>query len=121
MRSVKIGNKTVGDGEAIFVIAEAGVNHNGSLEMAKKLVDAAKDAGADAVKFQAYKTERLVTREAQKAEYQKKVGKSNSQYDLLKKLELGENEIRELFHYSQNLQVEFFRVKRSCAESGKVM
>jgi N,N'-diacetyllegionaminate synthase len=107
MRSVKIGNRTVGDGVAVFVIAEAGVNHNGSLEMAKKLIDAAKDAGADAVKFQAYKTDRLVTREAQKAEYQKKVGKSNSQYDLLKKLELGENEIRELFHYSKKKGIIF--------------
>ena len=107
MRSVKIGNKTVGDGEAVFVIAEAGVNHNGSLEMAKKLVDAAKEAGADAVKFQAYKTERLVTKEAQKAEYQKKVGKSNSQYDLLKKLELGEDAIRELFKYSQKKGIIF--------------
>lgn len=107
MRSVKIGNKTIGDGEAVFVIAEAGVNHNGSLDLAIKLVDAAKDAGADAVKFQAYKTDHLVTREAQKAEYQKKVGKSNSQYDLLKKLELGESEIRELFHYSQKKGIIF--------------
>jgi N,N'-diacetyllegionaminate synthase len=107
MRNVKISNRTVGEGEAVFVIAEAGVNHNGSLEMAKKLVDAAKDAGADAVKFQAYKTDRLVTKEAQKAEYQKKVGKSNSQYDLLKKLELGESEIRELFQYSQNQGIIF--------------
>ena len=107
MRSVKISNRTVGDGEAVFVIAEAGVNHNGSLEMAKKLVDAAKDACADAVKFQAYKTDHLVTKEAQKAEYQKKVCKSNSQYDLLKKLELGESEIRELFHHAQKKGIIF--------------
>ena len=54
-----------------FVIAEAGVNHNGSLEIAKKLVDVAVDAGSDSVKFQTFKAENIVTRYAQKAEYQK--------------------------------------------------
>ena len=59
---IKIGNKTIGEGNPVFVIAEAGVNHNGSLELAKKLIDAAKEAGADAVKFQTFTAENLVTK-----------------------------------------------------------
>lgn len=73
----------------IFVIAEAGVNHNGDIEIAKQLIDAAVEAGADAVKFQTFKAERLVCRDAKKAEYQlATTDKSESQYDMLKKLEL---------------------------------
>ena len=56
---------------SVFIIAEAGVNHNGSVDLAKKLIDVASDAGADAVKFQTFKAENLVTKDAQKAEYQK--------------------------------------------------
>ena len=55
----------------VFIIAEAGVNHNGSLELAKKLIDVAVKAGADAVKFQTFKADKLVSKSAQKAEYQK--------------------------------------------------
>lgn len=71
-----------------FIIAEAGVNHNGDLDIAKKLVDEAFRAGADAIKFQSFKAENLVTKAAQKAEYQKKTTGSGSQYEMLKKLEL---------------------------------
>ena len=56
---------------SVFIIAEAGVNHNGSVELAKKLIDVASDAGADAIKFQTFKAEKLVSKNAQKAEYQK--------------------------------------------------
>ncbi len=73
----------------IFVIAEAGVNHNGDIEIAKRLIDAAVEAGADAVKFQTFKAEQLVCRDAKKAEYQlATTDQSESQYDMLKKLEL---------------------------------
>ncbi len=58
---------------SVFIIAEAGVNHNGSIDMAKKLIDVASDAGADAVKFQTFKAKDLVSKIAQKAEYQKKL------------------------------------------------
>ena len=73
----------------IFIIAEAGVNHNGDIEIAKKLVDAAAKAGADAVKFQTFQAEALVSRDAKKAAYQMETtGQEESQYDMLKKLEL---------------------------------
>lgn len=73
----------------VFIIAEAGVNHNGDLEIAKKLVDKAAEAGVDAVKFQTFKAENIVCKNAEKAEYQKEVTDRNqSQYEMLKKLEL---------------------------------
>lgn len=75
-------------GRACFIIAEAGVNHNGDIDIAKKLIDAAASAGADAVKFQSFKTENLVTKDAPKAEYQKEATGSGNQYEMLKKLEL---------------------------------
>ena len=73
----------------VFIIAEAGVNHNGSTELAKKLIDVASEAGVDAVKFQTFKAEKLVSKNAQKAEYQKETTDAEeSQFDMIKKLEL---------------------------------
>lgn len=73
----------------VFIIAEAGVNHNGSIELAKKLIDVAVESGVDAVKFQTFKAKNLVSKNAQKAEYQKETTDSEeSQFDMLKKLEL---------------------------------
>lgn len=85
----------------IFIIAEAGVNHNGSLETAKRLVDAAVQAGADCVKFQTYITEEDTSVFAAQADYQKQnTGDGGqSQYEMLKKLELGYEEFRELKRY----------------------
>lgn len=72
-----------------FIIAEAGVNHNGDLELAKKLIDVAVAAGADAVKFQTFRAELLVTKTATQADYQtRNIGKAESQFDMLKRLEL---------------------------------
>ena len=83
-----------------FTIAEAGVNHNGSLELAKKLIDIAAESGADAVKFQTFKSEKIVSRYAQKAEYQKQTtNTSESQLDMVRKLELDEAAHEELFKY----------------------
>ena len=83
----------------IFIIAEAGVNHNGSIILAKKLIDIAKKSGADAVKFQAYKTDELSLPSANKATYQKKFFSKESQYEMLKKYELKEIDYKKLKSY----------------------
>jgi len=93
---------------SVFIIAEAGVNHNGSLELAKKLVDIAVEAGADAVKFQTFKAENLVSKEAKKAKYQvKNTGSDESQYEMLKRLELGFDEFVELKRYCDKKGIMF--------------
>ncbi len=85
------GNRLVGSGNPVFIIAEAGVNHNGDPELAHKLVDGAATAGADAIKFQTFDTKRLVTPTAPKADYQAtNTGTTQSQYDMLAALQLDE-------------------------------
>lgn len=92
----------------VFIIAEAGVNHNGSIELAKKLIDVASEAGADAVKFQTFKAEKLVSKKAIKAEYQKKATDSDeSQFDMLKKLELDLDTHIKLIDYCKNKNIIF--------------
>jgi N,N'-diacetyllegionaminate synthase len=92
----------------VFIIAEAGVNHNGSLELAKKLIDVAVEAGADAVKFQTFKADKLVSKHAQKADYQKQTTSTDeSQYDMIKKLELDDNAHRVLIRYCKDKKIMF--------------
>lgn len=91
-----------------FIIAEAGVNHNGSVELAKKLIDFAMDAGADAVKFQTFKAENVISRVAQKAEYQKATtGGQESQLEMVKKLELSDNDHFLLLEYAKKKGIQF--------------
>lgn len=97
----------ISSGERCFIVAEAGVNHNGSLKHAKKLVDAALESGADAVKFQTFKAEELVTDTARKAEYQKKDDDQEFQLEMLKKLELKDEEFKELADYSMKKGILF--------------
>ena len=105
MNDIKIADRTLGSKS--FIIAEAGVNHNGSVELAKKLVDAAKEAGADAVKFQTFKTKNLVTKNARKAEYQIKNSGEESQYKMIKKLELSPDEFWEIAKYAEDKGIIF--------------
>lgn len=93
-----------------LIIAEAGVNHNGSIELAKKLVEKAKEAGVDYIKFQTFKASKLVTKAAKQAEYQQRNtgGQTNSQYQMLKKLELSPGEHEVLIDYCCQLGIKFF-------------
>ncbi len=92
----------------IFIIGEAGVNHNGSLELAKRMIDAAKDAGVDAVKFQTFVSENLVSCFAEKAEYQKAAtGAAENQLEMIKKLELSYDDFRALKSYAEKLDIIF--------------
>lgn len=92
----------------VLIIAEAGVNHNGSLEMAKQLVDTAHECGADIVKFQTAKLDSLVSKSAQMADYQKKnIGVNGSQKEMLKKLLLSYDEFVEIAHYCKEVGIIF--------------
>lgn len=90
-----------------FIVAEAGVNHNGNLDMAKKMIVEAKKCGADAIKFQHFTADQLVTKKATKAIYQiKNTGNNKSQYEMLKKLELKEND--------------YFELKKTCKKKNSI-
>ena len=104
---IKIANKLLGENQSCFIIAEAGVNHNGDVNLAKKLIDLAKEAGADAVKFQTWITEELMAKESPMAEYAKKNTKEISQFEMIKKLELSFDEFRELKKYADKKGIIF--------------
>ena len=91
----------------VFVIAEAGVNHNGSLKLAEKLIDVAVEARADAVKFQTFKTELCITKTAKRAKYQRVDGQADTQFDMVKKLELSQDDFRYLFRYCESRGIQF--------------
>jgi len=106
--SLEIGGKRVGPGYPTFVIAEAGVNHNGDIDLARQLVDAAVLANADAVKFQTFITEESISRVAAQAAYQREnTGRSESQFDMVKRLELPFEAFSELKEYSQSRGIIF--------------
>ncbi|MDK2821975.1 MAG: N,N-diacetyllegionaminate synthase [Clostridia bacterium] len=92
----------------VYIIAEAGVNHNGDIELAKKMVDEAKRAGADCIKFQTFIAEKIVSKNAVKAEYQcKKAAEDESQLEMIKKLQLSFVEFKELYDYCQQKEIDF--------------
>ena len=101
MKEIKIENKLVGENHPIFFIAEAGVNHNGSLEYGKKLIDVAKDSGADAIKFQSFIAEEIILPKAPKSTYHiETTGDDNKQtwMELLKTQEISKQMHSELIN-----------------------
>lgn len=114
-RVIKVEGRLIGDDQPCFIVAEAGINHNGDLEIAKKLVDASKEAGADAVKFQIFIPEELVSPNAAKADYQMETTGGGSQYEMLKKLTLPENQYFELRDYAAKAGIIFFATPHDLA------
>jgi len=103
-----IGEQKIGSRYPCFIIAEAGVNHNGDIDTARRLIDAAANAGVDAVKFQTFSANRLVTRQATKAAYQRETaGTKESQYEMLKRLELSLSDHQTLLAHAQNHEIVF--------------
>lgn len=107
-KKIKVGNRFIGTGEPVFVIAEAGVNHNGDVNLAKRLIDVAVESGADAVKFQTFHADHMVTCTAAKADYQKSTTSSEeSQYEMIKNLELSDDVFLELADYTRKQKILF--------------
>ena len=99
-KTLCIEQKNIGPGHPVFIIAEAGVNHNGDIELAKQLVSKAKECGADCIKFQTFKAERVVTEDAPKASYQlKTTDEQESQIEMLRKLEMPPASYKEIIEH----------------------
>ena len=106
--TIDVAGRKVGAGQPCFIIAEAGVNHNGESEMARRLIDVAVRAGADAVKFQTFKAERLVTRDAPKAEYQSQTtDPGETHFDMIRRLEMSPQMHVELIEYCREQGILF--------------
>jgi N-acetylneuraminate synthase len=114
MNKIQIYNKVIGNNHPVFIIAEGGVNHNGDMKIAKKLVDIAKNSGADAIKFQTYKTNNLVTKSAKLTDYQlQNIKENKSQYTMLRDLELSNIDFRILKKYCDQKGIIFLSTPHS--------
>ena len=114
MVPIKIGNRSIGGKNPCFIIAEAGVNHNGDIKIAKKMIDSAKAAGVDAIKFQTFKSEKVVTKTADSAIYaNKNIGKKIKQLDLLKKLEISYEDFKKINEYCNKKNIIFLSTPHS--------
>lgn len=108
LSSYLIINLTISVNSKVIIIAEAGVNHNGDIKIAFQLIDAAKEAGADYVKFQTFIPELLVSKDALKADYQQQnTGNQGTQQEMLKKLALTYDQFDELFNYCKSVGIGF--------------
>jgi len=107
-KEIYIGKRKISPESPVFIIAEAGVNHNGDMSVAKELIDIAVSSGADAVKFQAFKTENLILEDVEKASYQKEItGSGESQFEMLKRLEVSKQQNRDLMEYCHEQGITF--------------
>lgn len=107
-KKIAVANTYISEVDSTFIIAEAGVNHNGDMELAKRMIDVAVDAGVDAIKFQTFKADKLILRNIDKAPYQKKTTNANeNQYEMLKRLEVSKEQNTELIHYCQERKITF--------------
>jgi len=107
-KDITIAERQISESSPTYIIAEAGVNHNGDMELAKQLIDVAADAKADAVKFQSFKTESLILESVEKAAYQKSTtGVEDSQFQMLKKLEMSIEQMKELKGYCEEKGITF--------------
>lgn len=104
MTKVKIADRLIGEGNPCFIIAEAGVNHNGDINQAKRLIDIAKEAGVDAVKFQTFKAEELVSRRSPKAKH---IEGEESVFEMTKSLELGKEDFKQIAEYATRKDIIF--------------
>jgi len=106
---LKVEKKKIGENQPVFIVAEAGVNHNGNLINALKLVDIARNAGADAIKFQTFNTKESTIKNLRKAKYQRsKKNDKQSQYEMLKKLELSYDYHLKIKNYCKKIKIIFF-------------
>jgi N,N'-diacetyllegionaminate synthase len=104
---IRLGDHFIGNSEQPFIVAEAGVNHNGNFDIAKKMIDAAKEAGVDAIKFQTFKAEQIATKYADTASYQVSSTGELSQLPMLKKLELNYTQFYQLKQYCEQKDLVF--------------
>ncbi len=108
-KSVELKNIKIGSGYPVFIIAEAGMNHNGSVAMGKKLIEEAKKAGCNAIKFQSFKAESRVSAKVKAAKYVEKVTElEENYYEMFKKFELNQEQHKELFDYSKKVGILMF-------------
>ena len=107
---ISLGNQKVGDNHPLFFIAEAGVNHNGDINLAKELIDIAVEAKADAVKFQTFNTDYFVTPNTPKVKYQEKsTSPKTTHYEMIKSLELSKEKHQILFDFCETQKIQFWR------------
>lgn len=108
-RSVMINGRKIGDGEHAFIIAEAGLNHNGSLQIAKRLIDVAVKTGCDAVKFQTFKAETRISRKVKSVKYAETIiGMEETLFDMFDRLSMSFTEQKEIVEYARDKKIEIF-------------